>query len=279
MKLTQFFKRAPNLSPEQLGKFRDEHQEGGYTLLDVRQPGEYEERHLAGAKLIPLPELPGRLEELDPQEPVVAYCAVGGRSRAAAQLLQGQGFKEVYNLEGGIKAWDGLTAQGAPDWGLEIMDPGESPAQVIAAAYALERGLAACYQRLAQATDHQELSELYQRLAGFEGRHMDRLKRAWEGLAPRERQGVGLEAQGEAPLMEGGWKVEEFLAQHSNAAQGQAEVVMLAMGLETQAMDLYLRLAQRMDQPKSRALLEELGQEEKSHLQALGEMLESLHKG
>lgn len=279
MKLKQLFRRAPNLSPEQLEKFRDEHQEGGYTLLDVRQPGEYEERHLAGAKLIPLPELPGRLNELDPQEPVVAYCAVGGRSRAAAQLLQGQGFKEVYNLEGGIKAWDGLTAQGPPDWGLEIMDPGESPAQVLTAAYALERGLATCYQGLAKATGHQELSELYRRLAGFEGRHMDRLKRAWDELAPQERQGAELEAQGEATLMEGGWRVEEFLAQHSDAAQGQAEVVMLAMGLETQAMDLYLRLAQRMDQPKSQALLDELGQEEKGHLQALGEMLESLRKG
>ncbi|MBU4605023.1 MAG: sulfurtransferase, partial [Proteobacteria bacterium] len=271
--------RAPNLSPEQLKKFRDEHQEGGYTLLDVRQPGEYEKRHLAGAKLVPLAELPGRLDELNPQEPVVAYCAVGGRSRAAAQMLQGQGFKEVYNLEGGIKAWDGLTAQGTPDWGLEIMDPGESPALVLAAAYSLERGLAACYQGLAQATDHQELSELYQRLAGFEDRHMDRLKRAWEGLAPEERQGAELEAQGNAPFMEGGWKVEEFLAQHTDAAQGQAEVLMLAMGLETQAMDLYLRLAQRMDQSKSRALLEELGQEEKSHLQALGEMLERLQNG
>ena len=279
MKLKQLFHRAPNLGPEELKKFRGERQEGDYTLLDVRQPGEYQERHLAGAKLIPLPELPGRLDELNPQEPVVAYCAVGGRSRAAAQLLQGQGFKEVYNLEGGIKAWDGLTAQGAPDWGLEIMDPGESPAQVMAAAYALERGLAACYQGLAQATDHQELSELYQRLAGFEGRHMDRLKRAWEGLAPRERQGVDLESQGEAPLMEGGWKVEEFLAQHSDAAQGQAEVVMLAMGLETQAMDMYLRLAQRMDSPGSRELLNDLGEEEKSHLKALGEMLERLQAG
>ena len=279
MKLKQLFRRAPTMSPEQFRKFRDEHPEGGYTLLDVRQPGEYEQRHLAGAKLVPLPELPGRLDELDPQEPVVAYCAVGGRSRAAAQLLQGQGFKEVYNLEGGIKAWDGLTAQGTPDWGLEIMDPGESPAQVLAAAFSLERGLQAFYRALAQGAQPAELSELYQRLAGFEERHMDRLKRAWDGLAPQERQGAELEAQGEAPLMEGGWKVEELLARQRDAAQGRAEAVMMAMGLETQAMDLYLRLAQRMDQPKSRALLEELGQEEKSHLQALGEMLERLHNG
>lgn len=276
MKLKQLFRRAPNLSPEQLKKFRDEHQEGDYTLLDVRQPGEYQERHLAGAKLIPLPELPGRLDELNREEPVLTYCAVGGRSRAAAQMLQGQGFKEVYNLEGGIKAWDGLTAQGPPEWGLDILDHGEGSAQVLAAAYSLERGLASCYQDMAQATDHQELSELYQRLAGFEGRHMDRLKRAWDELSPEERQGKELESRGEAPLMEGGWKVEEFLARHQGASQSQAEVVMLAMGLETQALDLYLRLAQRMESPGSRELLDDLGQEEKSHLTALGEMLERL---
>lgn len=276
MKLKQLFHRVPNLSPEELKKFRGEHQEGDYTLLDVRQPGEYQERHLAGAKLIPLPELPGRLGELNPQEPVVAYCAVGGRSRAAAQLLQGQGFKEVYNLEGGIKAWDGLSAQGPPSWGLGILDPGESPARVLAAAYSLERGLETCYQALAQSTEHQELSELYRRLAGFEGRHMDRLRQAWQGLSPDERQGTKLGSQEDAPLMEGGWKVDEFLERHQGASQGQGEVVMLAMGLETQAMDLYLRLAQRMESQGSRELLNDLGEEEKSHLKALGEMLERL---
>lgn len=274
MKLKRLLRPAPSLSPEGLRKFRGEHQEGGYTLLDVRQPGEYEERHLAGAKLIPLPELPDRLDELDPAKPVVAYCAVGGRSRAAAQMLRGQGFNEVYNLQGGIRAWDGLTAQGPPGWGLEILDPGDTPAQVLAGAFSLEKGLASCYRSLLQAADRQELAQLYGRLAGFEDRHMDRLRRVWEGLPPEQRRGVDLEPQGEAPQMEGGWKVEEFLARHRNASQSREEALMLAMGLETQALDLYMRLAQRMDKTASRELLVDLGQEEKSHLKALGEMLE-----
>lgn len=276
MKLRQLLRPAPNLTPKELRRFQDQHREGGYTLLDVRQPGEYQERHLAGARLIPLPELPGRLGELNPEEPVVAYCAVGGRSRAAAQLLQGQGFREVYNLEGGIKAWDGLAAQGPAGWGLEILDPGEGPAQVLAAAFSLERGLAACYQALAQGAASPELAELYQRLAGFEDRHMARLRRAWEQLPPDQRHGAELDPYGPAPRMEGGWAVEEFVAGHKAAGQGAEEAVMLAMGLETQALDLYLRLAGRLGRPDSREVLHALGEEEKKHLQYLAEMLERL---
>lgn len=276
MKFKQLFRRAANLSPAELRKFRDEHQEGRYTLLDVRQPGEYERRHLSGAKLIPLPDLPGRLDELDPDQPVVTYCAVGGRSRAAAQLLQGQGFKKVYNLQGGIKAWDGQTAQGPPEGGLEILDPGDTLSRVLICAFSLEKGLASCYQGLAQANDHPELAQLYRRLAGFEDRHMDRLRRAWEELPPRERPEGGLEPPGEAPLMEGGWRVADFLAQHRDLYQSRSEALMMAMGLETQAMDLYMRLAQRLERPPSRELLHDLGEEEKGHLKALGEMLEKV---
>ena len=49
------------------------HKEGTFTLLDVRQPQEYETYRIPGAKLIPLPELPDRLGELDPEKPVIAY--------------------------------------------------------------------------------------------------------------------------------------------------------------------------------------------------------------
>jgi rhodanese-related sulfurtransferase len=50
-----------------------EHPEGSYTLLDVRQPGEYEGEHIPGAKLIPLPGLKDQLSELDKQKPVLVY--------------------------------------------------------------------------------------------------------------------------------------------------------------------------------------------------------------
>mgnify|MGYP005845453791 CR=1 FL=1 len=77
-------------------------------VLDVRQPKEYETGHLPHSRLIPLKELPQRLGELDPEKPVLVYCAAGRRSRTAARLLSGEGFKEVYNLAGGIKDWQNI---------------------------------------------------------------------------------------------------------------------------------------------------------------------------
>ena len=67
------FGQAAEITPRQLKAFQAEHAEGTYTLLDVRQPGEYEKSRLPGAKLIPLPQLIDRLGELDPNRPVVAY--------------------------------------------------------------------------------------------------------------------------------------------------------------------------------------------------------------
>src|SRR4030042_5027427 len=100
--LKKLFAPVESMDADAARKYLASHPEGTFTLLDVRQPGEYEKEHLPGARLIPLPELPSRLKELDPGKPVIAYCAVGGRSRAAAQLLAGQGFKGVVNLQGGI---------------------------------------------------------------------------------------------------------------------------------------------------------------------------------
>lgn len=73
MQIAKLMHKAPNLSPDELRRFFEGHPAGSYTLLDVRQPQEYEERHLPGARLIPLPELNGRLDELDRDKPVVAY--------------------------------------------------------------------------------------------------------------------------------------------------------------------------------------------------------------
>ncbi|MCB2227544.1 MAG: hypothetical protein KQH53_12780 [Desulfarculaceae bacterium] len=276
MDLGSLLRPAPGMSPEELETFRREHPAGSWTLLDVRQPKEYREKHLPGAELIPLPELKERLDEVDRDKPVVAYCAVGGRSRAASQYLQGQGFKEVYNLSGGIKAWDGEVAAGPESWGLELAEPGESPGQAIAAAYGLERGLQACYQGLAQQAAGEQLRTLYQRLAGLEDKHMERLRAALAELPPEQQQGVELKSGGGSLRMEGGWEVSDYLAKHGGQGADPASTVMLAMGLETQAMDLYLRLASRMEQPGSRKVFLALGDEELGHLQALGKMLDEM---
>src|ERR1035438_1375087 len=73
-------------------------------LLDVREEYEYEISNIGG-QLIPLAELPERVQELDASREIVALCKMGARSAKAAQFLSNAGFPHVRSLTGGIHAW------------------------------------------------------------------------------------------------------------------------------------------------------------------------------
>jgi molybdopterin/thiamine biosynthesis adenylyltransferase/rhodanese-related sulfurtransferase len=73
-------------------------------ILDVREPHEYQICNLGG-HLIPLGDLPVRMNELDPSREIVAHCRSGVRSAKAVTLLRQAGFGKVKNLAGGILAW------------------------------------------------------------------------------------------------------------------------------------------------------------------------------
>lgn len=73
MRWKQFLTPVDSMDADEARAYMSEHEEGSYTLLDVRQPGEYEKTRIPGAHLIPLPELSDRLRELDPEKPVIAY--------------------------------------------------------------------------------------------------------------------------------------------------------------------------------------------------------------
>ncbi|HET9226002.1 MAG TPA: ubiquitin-like small modifier protein 1 [Thermoanaerobaculia bacterium] len=75
------------------------------TVLDVRNPQEYEIARIQGSRLIPLAELQDRLGELDPAATIVAHCHHGGRSASAVQFLRQMGFSRAINLAGGIDQW------------------------------------------------------------------------------------------------------------------------------------------------------------------------------
>jgi adenylyltransferase/sulfurtransferase len=89
-------------APELAGKLRH----GQVTLIDVREPTEWEIAHIEGARLIPLNELPERLAELPQDGDIVLHCHHGVRSmRALARLRDHAGFTRVKSLRGGIDAW------------------------------------------------------------------------------------------------------------------------------------------------------------------------------
>ena len=71
--LKKLFKPVKSIDAEEAKKFMAENEEGTYTLLDVSQPGEYEEAHIPGARLIPLPDLHDSAKELDREKPVIVY--------------------------------------------------------------------------------------------------------------------------------------------------------------------------------------------------------------
>lgn len=95
---------VPQLSP---GAARNLLKEQGdkAVLLDVREPWEYTQVHVEGARHIPMGQIPERLAELDPKARYVVMCHHGGRSQQVAQFLTDKGFGQVANLAGGIDAW------------------------------------------------------------------------------------------------------------------------------------------------------------------------------
>ena len=75
------------------------------VILDVRNPEEIEICRIAGSIVIPLPELPRRLAELNAADEIVVHCKSGRRSLKAIEILQEAGFRNLHNLTGGILAW------------------------------------------------------------------------------------------------------------------------------------------------------------------------------
>lgn len=83
---------------------------GEIQILDVRTPGETAQGIVPGAKVVDIndPEFLSKVKEvIDPAKPVAVYCAMGGRSRRAANQMQSDGFAEVLNVSDGYNGWSG----------------------------------------------------------------------------------------------------------------------------------------------------------------------------
>jgi len=81
-------------------------------VLDVREPWEHEVCNIAGSRLLPMQEIPARVQELPADTDIVVLCHHGMRSLQVAQFLKQSGLERVSNLSGGIAAW---AAQVDPD--------------------------------------------------------------------------------------------------------------------------------------------------------------------
>jgi rhodanese-related sulfurtransferase len=80
-------------------------EEGSVILIDVREPNEHAREHIEGAKLVPLSRFPAEDFTGLRDKTAVFHCHSGGRTTANAQLLASKGFRDAYQLGGGIVAW------------------------------------------------------------------------------------------------------------------------------------------------------------------------------
>jgi len=91
---------VPEIDVDELAALREQ----GAVLIDVRNPDEYESFRVPGARLIPLVEVPERIEEIPDDETVYVICNTGARSARAVEFLNRQG-RDTVNVRGGSQAW------------------------------------------------------------------------------------------------------------------------------------------------------------------------------
>lgn len=274
MKWKQFFTPVKSKNVHEAKEYLDAQGTDSVTILDVRQPGEYEAGHIPGAQLIPLPQLKERQNEINPDKPLLVYCAVGGRSRVAAQLLGGGDYPEVYNLTGGFKAWQENKAVGPEDSGLALFSGSESVADVLIVAYSLEEGLREFYLSMTDGVANSQARELFTKLADIEVHHQDAIFAQYERLTGEKTDRRQFEEQIVVSAIEGGLSTEQFLKLYEADLESTVDIIGLAMTIEAQALDMYSRAARKLADAESKEALLKIAREEQTHLKLLGDLLD-----
>jgi rhodanese-related sulfurtransferase len=103
------------INPEEVKAKLDQGEK--FTLLDVREPWEFETAHMDGVKLMPMGDVPSRAnQELDPEDYIVVVCHHGVRSLNVTAWLRQQGFEKAQSMRGGIDAWSRVVDGNVPTY-------------------------------------------------------------------------------------------------------------------------------------------------------------------
>ena len=177
-------------------------------------------------------------------------------------------------MAGGIRAWESNTAVGAEDTGMALFSGEEKIEEVLLIAYALEAGLRDFYISMQERVTREEVKSLFNKLSAIEVKHQDRLFGQYRQISPDPLSRAAFERNAEVQAMEGGLSTEEYLALYPTDFNIAGEVIALAMGIEAQALDLYLRAADNSMQEDTRQALLRIAEEERTHLGLLGDLLD-----
>ena len=191
-------------------------------------------------------------------------------------MLSGKGFTKIYNLAGGIRAYDGAAAVGSQDLGLVLFEGKESGPEALLVAYGLETGLKEFYATQENATPTSEVKALFNKLGSIEVKHQDRLVGEYNRLTGKAATREELESLTSGPDMEGGLTTEEYMNLFNPDLESVVDIVSIAISIEGQALDLYTRAAANSSEEEGRHMLMQMADEEKTHMALLGDLLDEV---
>jgi len=179
-------------------------------------------------------------------------------------------------MEGGIYAWKGLKAEGAPESGMAYFSPATRPEELMGLAWFLEDGSHKFYSEMAAMLEDQEAKDLFNGLAAAEERHkasLVKLYNEFSGVVSDQgfpRSVISPESEGD--VMEGGMRVSDALKW--TKGKKMTDILELSLSLETNSYDLYLKMERQIKDRRSEKVFHLLSAEEKEHLERLSSFLE-----
>ena len=191
-------------------------------------------------------------------------------------MLSGKGFQKVFNVSGGIKAWQAKTAIGPQDLGLDLFTGKEEPLDVLKVAYSLEQGLREFYLQMVRQAENPKIEDLFAKLSEIEVKHQMSIYIAYNDISTEEVSKDEFEKMVEIKALEGGLSTREYLELFGSDLDSETQVISLAMSIEAQALDLYQRLSLKVENRQSRDIINKIAKEEKAHLASLGKLMDSL---
>ena len=263
----------PDLGPSQVKELLDSDRAGDLILLDVREREEYEAGHIAGAKWIPLGELEIRArQEIQRDKRIIVYCRSGRRSLAGAILLCNLGFTNLSNMEGGILSWPFETVVGPPDEGIHLFTSAKAVREILVVAFQAEYGSWTMYHTLS--TTLEDDAGILKHLKSVEEHHMDilhsQMAKYWDGTPPSIEE---LRKSTGTIHLESGISLDHIFPNIEGIQKDSMELIEIAIETEAKAYDLYMRIAESIEEGELRQVFRELAVAEKGHLVSLSREL------
>jgi rhodanese-related sulfurtransferase/rubrerythrin len=275
LNISDIFTRVDKLSIEEARKILDEKDGHGATLLDVREPAEYKSGHIPGARFIPLSNLPDNTSTLDASEKIIAYCKRGPRSRSAAALLRRQGFNDVYYMDGGIDAWNGLVASGHYEAGLFLLEGKRSLEDLILLAWSLEEGTGRFYYQMKELVKDNGAKGIFESLAKAEHHHKSKVRESYRHITGNDITDKMMQEKSLKGYMEGGVSIEEAVGWIDKENAALQDILELSKQIEINSLDLYMKMQMEVENELAKTSFNDLIEEEKTHLSRLGKLLDS----